>query len=110
MHDDDEREERESGISKLGKALSEGTKAAVGTDPSSWFRALFVQTGAVGVICWAFYTDRGRVWDLLDANREELRAVETRAADRAAKQWEEVRRLREAVQEMATELRALRGE
>lgn len=80
-------------------------EAAVGNDPSAWFRALFVQTGAVGVICWVFVQQSDKAWELLDANREELRAVETRAAERSAKQWEEVRKLREAVQEMAGELR-----
>ena len=79
-------------------------------DIAAWFRSLFVQTGATGVVCWMLIQQGNNAWELLDANREELKAVELRAADRSTKQWAEVKALREKVQEMATELRDLTRE
>lgn len=75
------------------------------TDIAAWFRGIFLQTGATGIICWVFLQQSDKAWELLDANREELRAVEMRAAERSTKQWEEVRRLRETIQELKAEVR-----
>lgn len=78
------------------------TSLRAGTGPAS---GLFAQGGAVAVVCWLVMRQSDslaamneRLMEEIAANRDEMRGVESRCAERGAKHWEEIRRLREAIQ------------